>query len=288
MLPRPHVETRERFRPSASRMTTRLAFALALIVASGIPLSAQFGNPYPGIGGGVGFPGGGIGLPGTSTGRGRNTQNGPSDTLNGKIKRISSSQLVMTSDDGRDLTIMLDRNTRYYDTSGNNARYGDFDNGDQVTVYAALDNQNYYHGQRITMVNKYSASDSNNTSSNAQRGSGSASTTDDDPDRPKLKRNAGGSSSDSGSANTSSTPKAQITDGDSSSTASNRPSTSVAPRAVARESDDPGPPMLRRDAPARVDNTPAAGTDASQMASGRPSITGGRCQRRDAAPRAAP
>jgi hypothetical protein len=254
-------------------MTFRLALALALLVFADLPLLAQFGSPYPGMGGGVGFPGGGINLPGTTNGRGRRNQNGPADSLTGKIKRISSSQLVLTSDDGRDLTIALDRTTRYFDTSGSNAKYGDFDNGDQVAVDAALDNQNYYHGQRVTMIRKYSASDSNTTTSNSDRGSGSnSSPSDDDPDRPRLKRNTSVSSPTDGTSGTTAAPRAQITDGDSATVAPARPSTTTAPKAVARESDDPGPPMLRRNAPARVDNTPVAGTEASELATARPSI----------------
>jgi hypothetical protein len=46
----------------------------------------------------------------------------------------------------------------------------------------------------------------------------------------------------------------------------------VAPRPVPREADDPGPPQLRRNAPARIDNTPAAGSEPETMASARPSI----------------
>jgi hypothetical protein len=232
--------------------------ALALLTFSEIPLLAQFGNPYPGVGtqgGGMGIPG--ISLPGTN--RRRNQQNGPAQTLSGKIKRISTSQIVLTQDDGRDLTISLDRSTRYYDTSGNNAKYGDFDNGDEVTVDASQDNQNFYHGQRVTMMRKNATSDSPTTSTSSSSSSSSVAPEDNDPDRPKLKR--AGSSSGSTSSNS-----------DSATIADNRPSTTVAPRPVPRESDDPGPPVLKRNAPARIDNTPVAGTEASAAATGRPSI----------------
>jgi hypothetical protein len=259
-------------------MAFRLALALALIVFSDLPLSAQFGSPYPGMGGGgIGFPGGGINLPGA--GRRRNQTNGPSDTLTGKIKRISTSQVVLSMDDGRDLTIALDRNTRYFSTSGSNAKLGDFDNGDQVTVDAALDNQNFYHGMRVTMVLKYAPSDSNTTSSNndspGARSGSSSSPSDEDPDRPRLKRASGSSPSAADDSSSGSpardTPRAQIANGDST-VADNRPSATVAPRPVPREADDPGPPVLRRNAPARVDNTPPAGTEASELATARPSI----------------
>jgi hypothetical protein len=250
-------------------MANRLALALALLVSADLPLLAQFGNPYPGMGG----PGGGLGIPGISlpgSNRRGNQQNRPTDSLNGKIKRISSSQMVLTVDDGRDLTIQLDRNTRYYDTSGNNAKYGDFDNGDTVTVDAALDNQNFYHGQRVTMQRKYMPADSTTTSSN-NSGSGSSSGSDDnDPDRPRLKRAGSAAQTADNSSSNNNTNYGSSTD--SSTTAGNRPATTIAPKAVPRESDDPGPPVLRRNAPARVDNTPPAGTEASERATARPSI----------------
>jgi hypothetical protein len=286
-------------------MAYRLALALALLIFSDIPLLAQFGSPYPGMGGGgMGIPG--ISLPGSN--RGRNQQNGPTDSLTGKIKRISTSQLVLTVDDGRNLTIQLDRNTRYFDTSGNNARYGDFDTDDTVTCDAALDNQNFYHGQRVTMVHRYSPSDSTTTSSNSGSSS-SASSDDNDPDRPRLKRAGNAASPSSGSSsssddndpdrprltragsaasssNSSSSSGSGSSDSgnssgsypatsDSSTVARSRPSATIAPRPIAPESDDPGAPVLRRNAPARVDNTPPAGTEASELATARPSIKAG-------------
>lgn len=293
MVALPRTETRARRFPSQPLMAPRLALALALIVCSDIPLFAQFGNPYPGIG----FPGGGISLPGVSR-RGGNQQNGPTDSVNGKIKRISSSQLVITTDDGRDLNIALDRSTRYYDISGNNAKYGDFDNGDTVSVDAVLDNQNFYHGRRVTMQRKYSPSDST-VSSNSDSGSRNSGSSNDDPDRPVLKR-AGGSSGSSSSASSSSSSNNDDPDRpvlrrassgaspDSADTSSStvasartnsRPrysddndSSAISQRPVPREADDPGPPVLRRNAPARVDNTPPAGAGSSDSVSGRPSI----------------
>jgi hypothetical protein len=267
----PRFETSSARRSSVPFMASRLTLALVLLTFSEIPLLAQFGNPYPGVGtqgGGMGIPG--ISLPGTS--RRRNQQTGPAQTLSGKIKRISSSQLVLTQDDGRDLTISLDRNTRYYDTSGNSAKYGDFDNGDDVTVDASQDNQNFYHGQRVTIQHKYMPADSTTTSSSrSESGSSASAPEDNDPDRPKLKR-ASGSGGSSSPSSSSSSPSSSPSNSDSSTIADNRPATTIAPRPVPRESDDPGPPVLRRNAPARVDNTPVAGTEASEMATARPSI----------------
>ncbi|HZL58024.1 MAG TPA: hypothetical protein VFC21_13120 [Bryobacteraceae bacterium] len=251
-------------------MAYRLALVVSLIVGfADLPGFAQIGYPGGGIGypgGGVGYPGGGgypggsgggMGIPGIGGNR-RGRSNMPTDTVSGKINRISTSQLVLDSDDGTRLQIALDRNTRYFNNSGGQGRYGDFDAGDQVSVDASRDNQNYMRGLRVSMIQKGSAgtqtssSDSPRASSNA-----SSSSDDDDPDRPRLKRNP----TSSGSSSSSDSPKAQITSGDSNTVADNRPSTVAAPRPAPRESDDPGPPVLKRNAPARVDNTPPAGAE---------------------------
>jgi hypothetical protein len=273
--------------PSAWGMAYRLTLALALVLSSGLSLFAQFGNPYPGQSqGGIGFPGG-VGFPGSN--RRNNTANGPTDSLNGKIQRIATTQMVLNTDDGRNVTIALDRTTRYYDNTGGNARYGDFDIGDQVSVDAALDNQSFYHGRRVTMVARGAGKDapsSNSTSSSSsnddsdkprlKRADSSSGTSasksdssistppDNDPDRPRLTRSGGSSSV---------TPPPSQSPDSGSETVSRRPSTTMAPKQVANEADDPGPPVLRRNAPARVDNTPPAGSEASsQIASSRPSI----------------
>lgn len=259
-------------------MALRLALALSLIAVLGdAPGFAQIGYPGGGIGypgGGVGYPGGGVGYPGgggmgiPGMGGRRQQNNMPTDTLSGKINRISSSQLVLDSDDGTQLQIMLDRNTRYFNISGGNARYGDFDIGDRVSVDAARDNQNYFHGLRVNLQDK--ASGSNQSSSSSDRSdrsdrsassSSSSSSNDNDPDRPRLKRSptsSGSAASSSSTSDSSSTdrPRAQISNGDP-------PSTTNAPKPVAKESDDPGPPVLKRNAAARVDNTPPAGAEAA-------------------------
>jgi hypothetical protein len=268
-------------------MAYRFAIALALILSSDIPLLAQFGSPYPGqSGGGIGFPGGGVGFPGSNR---RNGQaNGPIDNVTGKIKRISTTQLVVTRDDGTDVVIALDRGTRYYDQSGGNARYGDFDNGDQVSVDAQLDNRSLYHGTRVSMIQRADANNTTTSSSapsnddpdkprlkradsasGSSSSSSSSSSSNDDPDRPRLSR-ANSSASSASPAPDDSHPPLGTTD--SSETVVRRPSTAIAPKPVPNEADDPGPPVLRRNAPARVDRTPPAGSEATEVATVRPSI----------------
>ncbi|HVW85544.1 MAG TPA: hypothetical protein VHB50_12730, partial [Bryobacteraceae bacterium] len=175
-------ETRHKSSPSKPHMVYRyvLPLALALCVAD-FPGSAQIGYPGGGIGypgGGIGYPGGGIGYPGGGggipfPGRRRNQSNMPSDTLSGKIQRISTSQLVLTPDDGREITISLERSTKYFNTSGSNAKFGDFDAGDKVSVDAARDNQNYYHALRVTLQQKGGAA--NQTSSSDKSAENQAS-----------------------------------------------------------------------------------------------------------------
>ncbi len=269
-----------------SRMLLRIALAVSfvVVVADG-GLFGQIGYPGGGIGypgGGVGYPGGGVGYPGGGYpggggmgipgvgGRRRGQSNTPTDTLSGKINRISSSQLALDMDDGTQTQISLDRNTRYVNTSGGQARYGDFDAGDRVSVDAARDNQNYLHALRVTMQEKGSVGNKNGTQTSSADSPASSSPSDDDPDRPRLKRspNAGSSSPDSSSPSSASSDTAaaarpQSSRSDAATVADNRPPTSIAPKPVARESDDPGPPVLKRNAPPRVDNTPPAGSEAS-------------------------
>ena len=74
------VVTPDGGKPSKGRMAPRLALSLMVLLAlADLPCAAQFGSPYPGVGGGIGFPGGGVGFPGGGggyPGSGRN-RNGP-------------------------------------------------------------------------------------------------------------------------------------------------------------------------------------------------------------------
>ncbi len=264
--------TRRRGEPSKGRMVTRLALSLIFLMAlADLPCAAQFGSPYPGVGGGIGFPGGGVGFPGgggmgspyPGGGRNRNGQNNQvMDTLNGKLQRISTSQLVLTTDDGTQANVYVDRGTRYYTPSGANAKFGDFDIGDLVSIDVSRDNQNYYHAVRMTLQEKGS---SNQTSGNSTS----------DSDHPVLKRSSDSSSSSSSSSSisTDDPDRPRLTRNSSSTGSSSSDSaTAAAPKPAPRDSDDPGPPVLRRNAPARVDDTPAAGSQGQTEATLRPSI----------------
>ncbi len=274
-------------------MALRLTLPLILLVIlADFPAAAQFGSPFPGQGGGIGFPGGGgIQLPGSR----RRNSNQPTDQLNGKIQRIATTQLVLDPGDGRNITIALDRNTRYISDSNGGGRYGDFDIGDEVAIDAARDNQNFYHALRVSMIHRGAPGDvsdnrsgSSSSSSNNDpdkpvlKRAGSVSSqnpvdsSSDDPDRPRLKRDSSSPASagspapgdtitsDAAPTQRRLPPQSQIITGDdnSSATVSRRPSriSSDEPvRPAARETDDPGPPVLRRGS-VRVDNTPPAGS----------------------------
>jgi hypothetical protein len=256
--------------PSNGPMAPRLALSLVFLMAlADLPCAAQFGSPYPGGGGGIGFPGGGIGFPGGGMGspypgggRNRNGQNNQiSDTLTGKLQRISTSQLVLNADDGTQINVFVDRGTRYFTPSGANAKFGDFDTGDLVSIDASRDNQNNYHAVRMTLQQK---------GSSGNQTSGSQSDSSNDPDRPVLKRNSDSSSSSSSSSisdNDPDRPRLTRNNGSSGDSASN-----AAPKPVPPDSDDPGPPALKRNAPARVDTTPPAGSETQTEATLRPSI----------------
>jgi hypothetical protein len=259
-----------------------------------IPVFAQFGSPFPGAGG-PGYPGGnGTGYPGSGggiqlPGRRRNTANQASEQLSGKLQRISTSQLMLDPGDGRTIAVSVDRNTKYISNSGGTGRFGDFDTGDEVSIDAARDNQNFYHAIRVSLLKKASpteVSDAKSSAPSSSTGSSSSrssdkpasSSKDDDPDRPILKRSGSGASSSADAATIDKpreAPRAQITtpDDDQTVTAPRRQPAPVAQsKPVPRESDDPGPPVLRRGAPARVDRTPPAGSEPETVASARPSI----------------
>jgi len=175
------------------------------------------GAPYPGTGGGypgTGYPGGqqpigggGLSLPGR---RGKKTvPTQVTDTLTGKIRRISTSELILEPEDRRVITVSIEKNTQYATTTGA-AKYGDFDPGDEVSVDAARDTDNYLHAVKITLQKKAGAT----VSSSAENG-----------------------------------PRAQITAGDEPNTPEERPATTMAPKPLPPDPDDPGRPVLRRGAP---------------------------------------
>ncbi len=219
------VETRAAGGPSHRLVRYRLTLPLVLLATlADFPAAAQFGIPIPGQGGGVGFPG--------QTQR-RRQGNQPTDTLSGKIRRIATTQIALDPGDGRDIMVTLDRSTRYYDVSRQQARYGDFDAGDEIQIDANRDYNGYYIAVNVLMLRK-----------------GLGNTSDDDKvsNKPKLKRapSADSDSSDSGRASSrASSPddsdRPVLRRQRSSDSGDSAPTKSATPA-----SDDPDRPIMRR------------------------------------------
>jgi hypothetical protein len=174
----------------------------------------QYPGQYPGGGGGIGFP-----MPGGGR-RSRTNQDSqlPTQNFSGTLRRISSIELVLATDDKRVVTISLGNSTRYYkslsdeDYSGNGrqpsstAKRADFQPGDQVSIDATQDDNNYYHATRVAMVKHGTDDDrakaSEPVDSSPVSTSGNSGNNNDD-DRPQLHR---ASRPDSGDSSNTQTP----------------------------------------------------------------------------------
>jgi hypothetical protein len=171
-------------------MFCRLTSSLVVLLLAAVCGSSQiiFPGQYPnGQGrypGGIGFPGGG--------GRRTRTQ-APVQTLDGTLRKISSSELTLESDDKLVTTVALSSSTRYYHNSSDSyssngnappstAKRTDFQPGDQVSIDATQDENNYYRAAKVILVKAGPGDDHSSTSS----GAGSGGTNDDD--RPRLHR----------------------------------------------------------------------------------------------------
>ncbi len=295
---------------SKSLMSIRVLPLLALALTLGdVAVFAQFGSPFPG-GQGGGYPGGGY--PGQGQGGGiggipfpgrnrKNAANGPVENVVGNIQRISTTQVVLDPGDRRNIVVMLDRNTKYFGKTGDTAKFGDFDAGDEVSIDAARDNQSMLHAQRVTLNSKGSAGNiTDNSDRNSdpdrpklKRAGGSDSGSDrapsrasassdappsDDPDRPRLRRNPAPSAQSEDAPSSTPAPSRRVTavrpvEGDPIDTTSRRadaPEVSLKP--VARDADDPGAPVLRRGAGANPATRREATAPPQESASARPSI----------------
>lgn len=187
--------------------------------------------------------------------RGSNTNNaGMAETVVGTIQRISTTQIVLDPGDRRNIIVTLDRNTKYMTKTGSLAKFGDFDSGDEVSVDAVRDKQSMLHAQTVTLNSKGAA--------------GNISVNDtSDPDRPRLKRTPAEGSQAADTPRTAAKDDAPPPDPDrprltrrpiTTSPVEGDPDTPAPTRAkaddvplkpVARNADDPGPPVLRRGIP---------------------------------------
>ncbi len=238
------------------------------------------GGGYPG-GGGIGFP-----MPGGGRRTRTNQDQAPTQNFTGTLRRISTSELVLESDDKRSMTIELFSSTRYYksqsdadsgDRPPSTAKRADFQPGDQLSVDASQDDNGNYRAAKVALVKAASAKDHERASGpvdSSSPSSRSSSSDSGDDDRPKLHRAAQPSSSDS-SSTPSSTQSASTDDSTSSSSASNRPATSRTPQPPPLDADDAGAPTLQRGKPtARSSSSRPASTDSDPVtvADARPSL----------------
>lgn len=235
-------------------MLRRFSFPLIAFVLSTVSGFAQISFPgggYPGGGYPGGYPGqqGGSGIPFPgSRRRNPNNVNQQTQNLTGTLRRISSDDLVIESEDKLIVTVLLANSTKYLLTSGNSGRNRDFQAGDRVSVDASQDDGGIYRAVRVTELRqgtadeRAAASQPVDSSPIAGRSDTSNSGSSDDDGRPRLRR--------ASNADDSSQPRSQAS--------------APAPR----DPDDPGPPQLRRSPPpaSRSDAEPAVVADA------RPSI----------------
>src|ERR1022692_2740967 len=94
-------------------MSYRLSSSLVVLLLAAVCGFGQISFPgqYPN---GQGRLPGGIGLPFPGGGRRTRANNGPVQTLDGTLRRISSNELVLESSDNLVTTISLASSTRYY------------------------------------------------------------------------------------------------------------------------------------------------------------------------------
>ena len=179
-------------------MVRRISCALIILGLTAVSGFSQIiGFPFPGgrfPGGNGGGNGGGSPFPGG--GRRTRADQGPVQTLEGTLRRISSLELVLETDDRVQTTVALSNSTRYYlqpsdATSGSSrnstAKRADFMAGDQISVEATQDDNSRYHATKVILVKTALQNDGSHptkqTDSSSTRGGDSS-----DDDRPKLKR----------------------------------------------------------------------------------------------------
>jgi hypothetical protein len=259
---------------------------LLAAVCGFVQISIGLPGQYPG---GRRYPGQGSPYPGQNQ--------APTSSFAGMLRSISnngsgssaSNSLVLETDDNRIITVSLERRTKYYGSTGGTAKITDFQPGDHIEVNATQDNNNGYHGVKVSLLREGTpeerAEAAKPIDGSSSRTSGNS---DDDADRPRLRRAASSSADDA--SNSPSTPinssvddtvrprvrRAAVSGGDEGPKAeitpigqpdgpdvSTRPST-----AVPRDSDDSAPPVLRR----RPAGAPTGDDSAPVIAGSRPSI----------------
>jgi hypothetical protein len=116
-------------------------FAIALVLVAGCGFAQFFpGQPTPGrdrFPGGMSDP-----FPGHRFRK-----------FSGTLRRAkSTSDIVIESEEGRIVTLSLDRVTKYFKVSGEGAKLKDLQPGDSLIVDAMPDPHGYYRALRVTQI----------------------------------------------------------------------------------------------------------------------------------------
>lgn len=212
-------------------------------------------------------------MPGSGRSGPNSRSSNQTQTLTGMLQEISKTDLSIVTVDKRTISVSLASATKFFGPSGSSAKATDLQPGDQVSIEATQDNNDYFHATRVTQTRKGTAEDRAAAMQPPDSSSSSDSAADDD--RPRLHR----------AATAGDKPSAQVADADSSESSaavrepvrqSTRQAADDAPqRPAAPDPDDPGPPQLKRGVPQRR-TSPASSPGSSQpvvVSSSRPSLS---------------
>lgn len=245
----------------------------SLLLLAGLPGMAQiFGGP------GIGYPGGGY--PGGRRNPQRGQQPGTqrdqnsASTLTGILRKIEDKDVVIESDDQAITTVSTHGSTKYSNSSGGNAKIGDFQPGDHVRINATRDDKGDYKAQTIAMVKEGTVEEHAAASQATDdpihpitkpSSTSSASSSSDTPtsgDRPKLRRAGSSSGEDTGASASSSSADSDPDRPRLHRATSSSDDTANASTTSSSSSDDSDRPKLRRAAP-----SPDSASSASSTAS---------------------
>jgi hypothetical protein len=250
---------------STGRLTL-LVFTLAFAAY------AQFGSPYPQQIPGQYPPGryppGQVPqgqTPNSGSGRGRQTGNNRNAvitvTTSGMLRTVAGTRFVLESDDHRIITYILGSSTRVQE-DGKDVSIDGVQPGDRLMVDSTQDDQGYYTATAIrfdkagTPADRAAAAQTWDlpklgNSSRATSASAAAPQREPGDERPVLRRKNDDSKSDDTQATAQApAPNAQAASAEPEAPLDTRPTTTMKPPDPSRDSDDPGPPSLRRGGPA--------------------------------------
>jgi hypothetical protein len=240
-----------------------------------------------------GQPSNGPGRPGRNAPRNNSKPAPVVSTTTGWFRIAAGGQFVLEAEDHRIITYRTTSQTTVQN-NGKNADIAGFTPGDHLSVDATEDDTGYFTAVTVRMekagtpAERAAASETEDLPklSGARSGPSASSSAPSAPerepgdDRPVLRRK----NSDDGSQQASggNAPPAETASVAGSAAGAppeepvdNRPTTTMRPPDPARDSDDPGPPSLRRGSPAPRLNPPASPAAASSGSGGGGESSGG-------------